>query len=190
VGEQCTISNFAPACQPSGTTGQGQACMGGNSCVPGTLCVGGGTVGICALFCASDADCSGTGGICALGLSDGVGGTIPNATLCSAQCDPSTSVGCGVAGTGCQLGREQTGQMRWLSYCASTGTKTKDQVCDPTLSECAPTFGCFNNGTQNVCLEYCNVGGSGCPAAQGCAPLQDQNMLPIFLGSNQIGVCQ
>lgn len=190
-GQQCTISSFARACQLAGATGLGQGCAGANSCAPGLLCVGGGATGVCDLFCATDADCSVTGGICALGLNDGMGGSIPNATLCSASCDPTTSAGCAVGGTGCQIGREQAGQMRWLTYCASAGTKTKGQACNPMLSECAPTFGCFKTSpTTDTCLEYCHVSSPACPAAQTCYALQDTSMLPIFIGGQQIGVCQ
>jgi len=186
ANEQCTIAGFARTCGPVGTIAGGQACTGGSSCVPGSLCVGGGSVGVCAVFCATDADCAATGGICALGLNDGQGGTIPNALLCSSNCNLTTSAGC-PAGTGCQLGQEQGGQMRWDAFCSSAGTLTKDQPCDPSVGQfCAPSFGCFST---NTCLQYCNVGGP-CPAGQTCSPLQDQNFNPIILQGNEIGVCQ
>jgi hypothetical protein len=121
-------------------------------------------------------------------LSDDMGGSIPNVALCSGDCDLTTNSGCPVAGTGCQLGQEQTGQMRWLTYCAVTGTLGHDTMCDPTLEQCGQTLGCINTGVADLCLQYCDVSSpSACPM---CSPLVDQSQQPIVVGNIQVGVCQ
>lgn len=186
--QECGIANFMPACQAAGSLSLGQSCMGAGECAPGLLCVGGSTGGLCDQFCAFDEDCAATGGICGLALSNGMGGSIANADLCSGDCDLTTNSGCPVTGTGCQLGQEQTGQMRWLTYCAVAGTLGQDAMCDPTLDECGPTFGCLNNGVANLCLEYCDASNlSSCPT---CVALTDQSQQPIFVGTIEVGVCE
>ncbi len=191
AGEACSIdpAKHAVACIDEGTVGGGQACNGAADCAAGFVCVQISTAAsACSKFCDSDADCAAPGGLCIIQLNDGKGGSIPNVTLCTDNCDVTTNAGC-VPGAGCQLGREQTGQMRWLTFCGGTGTKGKNQVCDPMLEECLPGFGCFSTGTSDICLQYCNVNGSTCPNFGACSPLQDQSGSSIFIGSIQVGVC-
>ncbi len=188
-GQECTIASFMRACAPSGTATQGQACTGTGSCAPGLLCVGGGTTGVCDMFCSVDMDCSATGGICALTLSDGTAmGSIPNATLCSGNCNVITSSGCPLAGTGCQLGQEQTGQMRWLSYCASAGSNGSEQTC-ASASDCLPGYGCLNNGVSDVCLQYCDTSDINACGGLGCGALTDANSNPIVIHGVTLGAC-
>jgi hypothetical protein len=188
VGQECAISNYELTCQAAGTVGLGEGCIGMEQCAPGLLCVGNATAGLCDQFCAVDADCAATGGICALSLSDGMGGFIANADLCSSDCDLTTNSGCPVAGTGCQLGQEQAGQMRWLTYCAVTGTLGQNTTCDPTLQQCAPTLGCIDNGAATLCLQYCDA--SSPSACSTCSPLVDQSQQPIVVGAVTLGVCE
>lgn len=189
AGKACT---FAPpattrSCQKAGTATAGQGCQGIGQCAPGSICLGGGMQGVCTEFCKTDADCTATGGICALQLSDGLGGSIPNENLCSGTCDVTTNAGCAVPGTGCQIGIEQAGQMRTFTLCESSGTKGKKQTC-ATVADCLPKFDCVNTGTSNVCLQYCYVNGTTCPI---CTPLTyGPTMTPIYVGPNQVGVCQ
>jgi hypothetical protein len=144
---------------------------------------------VCTAFCDTDADCAASGGICAIQLSDGTPmGSIPGVTLCSGTCNPITNAGCGVASTGCEYGKELTGQMRVFTFCAATGTGGKNASCT-TNFDCLPTFGCVNNGAADVCLQYCDVSNTGACGGLGCAPLQDSNMQPIVIGATQLGVC-
>jgi hypothetical protein len=180
AGMAFSITGTSRACAAAGTTAQGQTCVGPTDCKAGLLCVGGGTAGICDKFCNTDADCAGA--ICALELSDGLGGSIPNATLCTNTCDLPTNTGC-PSGTECQLGQEQSGQMRFFTFCTSSGTAGAHQSC--TIPEdCAPTFGCFSS---MICLQYCFVGSAAC--AGQCSPLQDASMNPIILNGQTLGVC-
>jgi hypothetical protein len=192
AGEACTVQSGAVTCGQAGPDLEGQACgtSATDLCQAGLLCVTASpTVGQCLAFCDSDSDCQAPGGICLLTLDNGMGGSIPNVTICTPNCDPLTNAGC-PATSMCDLRRESMGLMRWLTLCDPAGTKTKGQVCDPTANDCAPKFTCINNGTNNVCLQYCNVNAPNCPAGQTCGALQDQNFQPITLGNVTFGVCE
>ena len=185
AGMACTIAPGAKvrSCQTSGSTQQGQACSAPTQCAPGTLCVG-----ICTLFCSTDADCASAGGICALQLSDGTAmGSIPNVKLCTGNCNVVNGTGC-PTGTGCDFGQEQTGAMRNFTFCETAGTGAKNSPCTSN-AQCQPTFACINNGTATVCLKYCNVANVSACGGLGCTPLQDANMMPIIVGGTQLGVC-
>jgi hypothetical protein len=43
-----------------------------------------------------------------------------------------------------------------------------------------------NDGTSDECLRYCYVNNPSCAT---CTALTDSNQDPIYLGSNQVGVC-
>jgi len=179
-GQECTISSYKVACKAGGTTQTGQPCTTQFQCAAGSLCLG-----VCAKFCDVDADCATQGGICALQLSDGTPtGSIPNVTLCSNACSVTNNSGCTGAGVGCQLGKEQTGQMRFFTFCASAGTGPKGSTCS-TSEQCLPTYGCFSS---MMCLQYCYVGGAGACGAS-CSPLQDASMNPIIVNGKTVGVC-
>jgi hypothetical protein len=192
-GEQCGIDNATAsvACVQGGTDGVGQQCgtSATDLCAPGGTCVTASVatgLAICDKFCDTDANCTAPGGLCIIQLNDGTGGSIPNVTLCSANCDPSTNVGCSAPGSSCQLLQESSGLMRTLTDCRGAGTKTYMAACDPTLDECAATYGCFNIGTvampQDVCLKYCKYPNGNC-GAQTCLDLM------AFVGTTDYGVC-
>jgi hypothetical protein len=163
----------------------GQGCTGQGQCAAGTICLGGGAQDICIKFCATDADCPGS--ICALQLSDGMGGAIPNEMLCGTNCDITTNAGCNVAGTGCQIAIEQGGAMRTFTFCTTAGTGGKGAACT-TSANCQAKFDCINNGTSTICLQYCYV---NAPTCATCVPLTNSTtMMPIYIGANQVGVCQ
>jgi hypothetical protein len=154
-------------------------------CEPGAICLGTGQ-GLCVAFCATDADCATVGGICALQISDGMGGSIPNEMLCTNSCDLITNVGCSVAGTSCQLGREQSGQMRWFTFCESAGTGGQNAACT-SAANCMADFGCV--GTPGVCRQYCNTNNFSACGGLGCSMLVDQSMMPIIVNGVTLGVC-
>jgi len=191
AGQECSIVSYMPACQPAGTGTEGQACAAAGDCAPGLLCLGGGTTGICDQFCTADADCASLGGICALTLSDGTAtGTIPNATLCSNTCNPATGTGCSVPGTGCQVGQESTGQMRWLTFCSGAGTKGSGQTCTSS-SDCKPQYGCLNTGNADECVQYCDVNNPSCSGATTCGALMDSaTSATIVVDGITLGACQ
>ena len=185
--QQCSIVGTARKCVAEGTVAVGQPC-GIQKCGPTLLCVQTTpSVSTCNEFCDDDADCQAPGGLCIRTLNDGMGGSIPDVTLCTEGCDPTTSAGCPVSGTSCQLGKEAMGQMRFFTFCSGAGTKTQMQACVPANDECAPSFGCFNIGTMaspdNVCLKYCKVFGAPCP---GLALCQD---IGATIGPDSYGAC-
>lgn len=182
----CAIANHMPACLTLGSTGEGQTCTGSTACQAGLLCVGGGTAGICDKFCDTDMDC-GASEICGLQLSDGSGGSIPNAELCSNTCDLTTDSGC-PSGTECQLGQEASGMMRFFTYCSSTGTGVSNSPCTEADS-CAPTYGCFTSAGSMVCLQYCYVSNFNACGGLVCSPLTTSSMTNIIVNGQEIGVC-
>lgn len=185
-GEKCTLDGTgARACDADGTAPPGAACSAGNDCAAGAICLGGASAGYCGEFCAADADCGAN--ICAVQLGDGAGGVLPDVTLCSSSCDPGSAVGC-PAGLGCVLGQESAGQQRFFFMCFEAGSVGEGGVC-ASAADCQVGFGCYNNGTNNVCFRNCNVATQNCPG-QTCFALNDQNMLPVVVGSYQVGVCQ
>jgi hypothetical protein len=100
-------------------------------------------------------------------------------------CDPTTNSGC-PTGTGCQVGSETTGQLRTYTLCETSGTKGKNKTCTDSTS-CLPEYDCVDTGTNTVCLEYCYVNNATCA---NCVALQNSTTMdPIYIGSNQVGVC-
>jgi hypothetical protein len=190
-GDACTFVGTAatPSCSMAGAIAVGQACDGPNTCEAGSICLGDGTVGGCTAFCATDGDCAATGGICALQLSDGNGGAIPNENLCSNTCDPVAATGCPV-GLGCQVGAEPSGQMRTFTVCESAGAGTQGEVCG-TSADCATGFNCVTStdGITTLCLQYCYVGvaQTGCAT---CTPLSSSAQTSLVVNGKQVGVCQ
>jgi hypothetical protein len=184
--EMCAIDNTGQrACLTAGTAAPGAAC-GPVDCAPGGICLGTGNLGFCGEFCKTDSDCNAPA-ICILGVSDGNGGTVPNAALCSSNCSPTTSAGC-PTGMGCQIVQEDLGAMRYGFTCTAAGTKTKGQPC-ASSSDCAPNFGCYNIGNALQCARNCNTFNDQCPGAETCNALVDLNAQPIVVNGIGVGVC-
>lgn len=178
--EQCTVDATGRSCIPEGNVPWGQPCSGDN-CAPGLLCLQTTTTeATCGKFCASDADCTAPGGLCILKLNDGSGGEIPNVTMCTDNCNPLTNVGCAVGG--CQVLQETSGLLRFLTLCVEAGTGTQAAPCVGN-EDCAPTFGCFNDGVSDLCLKWCNLAAPSCPAATSCVDVA------VSLGGINYGVC-
>ena len=184
-GEMCSVDTSGRSCVPEGSVGWGEICGAGAQCAPGHICVltkdTPPTISTCSKFCASDADCEAPGGLCIITLNDGNGGSIPDVTLCTDNCEPTTNAGC-AAGTACQIGTENGGLMRTVTFCAGAGAGTQNTTCADS-TECAATYGCF--GGVNACLHWCKVGLGGCPAATLCNSLSP----PLVLGGTEYGAC-
>jgi hypothetical protein len=142
---------------------------------------------LCGKFCDDDAQCGGPGGICLRTLNDANQDPIPDVTICTESCDPATSMGCPSVGTSCQFGREQMGQLRFFTICLASGAGMQGAACVGN-ENCAPTFGCFNDGVSDMCLKYCKVDAPNCPAGTKCVEITI-NMDPIVIGSEQYGAC-
>ena len=191
VGQACSIELPTTAnptgrvCANEGMAKVSEKCTGANSCAAGSLCVTASTqASTCLEFCDTDMMCNAPGGLCVIELNDGKGGTIPNAKLCSDNCDPATSVGCPVPNTSCQLGFDDVG-MRFFTMCRGQGAGTQGASCT-TNDDCAQTYGCINLNMVPTCLKYCNVsGGSSCPGATLCNPLNPAAQI----GATEYGAC-
>ncbi|MEO7328344.1 MAG: hypothetical protein ABI193_07185 [Minicystis sp.] len=191
VDEECGINGNAVACVPAGDVGLGLQCgLQGQQCGPGLVCVQtGNQVSTCVKFCDKDAECQAPGGLCLLTLNDGNNGSIPGVTLCTENCNPAKNTGCPVAGTACQLLRENGGQMRFLTRCGNAGAGMQNGFC-ASSDDCAPKFGCFNTDPNdpnaNACFKWCEVNGvQSCPGGTICNALQT----PILVGNVEYGVC-
>lgn len=139
-------------CGARGPESEGQACSSPTACQAGLLCIG--NPGHCNRFCNSDADCpGGPGSICGITLSDGAGGSVPNATLCSLDCNPLTGSGCPV-GQACTLFRETTGAMRTFTGCRAAGPGTSLSPCIDE-EDCQTGFFCADAGFGDECIPFC-----------------------------------
>lgn len=182
-GDMCAVdAGGNRSCVSAGATPIGAEC-GPNGCEPGGWCgETAPTIKTCQKFCASDSDCVPPGGLCLHELANGSSGSIPGIMACTENCDPSTNVGCPIAGTGCYLEQESSGQMRGYTKCGPAGTATQSAPC-MSHSDCAPTYGCFNAGTSK-CLQYCKVGGGpACPGGLSCVELGAK------IGNTAYGAC-
>ena len=181
---QCSIGGTGEReCILKGTAAIGASC-GAEECVPGAMCLGPSANALsCLEFCDGDEDCTGPGGICFFTIDDGNGGSVPDAKLCTPNCDPSTNTGC-AAGLGCQAGTSMT--MVNFTLCAQAGAGGDGASCATNGSaDCAPTFGCFTLGTNDICLKWCkNIGGS-CGGGLTCQSLSE----PLVIGTTEYGVC-
>jgi hypothetical protein len=194
ASEQCTtdptvLDPTFRVCVPQGIQGPGQKCMMGSAgCGPGLVCVQKApTLNTCTPYCAADGDCVAPGGLCLLTLDDGLGGMIPNAALCTENCDPIANTGC-VTGLACRLGTEATGLLRSYTRCLAVGGGTQKSPCTVN-ADCAAGFTCVNSGAATtVCGQYCRVGGTDCTIGLKCVALQ-ANGKDVVLGGITYGAC-
>lgn len=186
----CSASTNGRYCEPSGNVALGQVCDANTKCAPGGLCLKtGASVSTCMAYCASDADCQAPGGLCAIQLVDASGNPIPGLTVCSENCDPVKMTGCPVAGTGCQIYREQAGSMAFYTSCTGAGSKSQGAACTGA-ADCATGYGCFTIDAQGTkqCLRWCDVAAPSCPAGTSCASLKN-NGADLQIGNTKYGAC-
>jgi hypothetical protein len=171
-------------CIVEGTAAIGASCNS-TECVPGAMCLGPAANALsCLEFCDDDGDCTGPGGICYFTIDDGNGGSVPDAKLCTPNCDPTTNSGC-PTGLGCQAVRDMTIPDPF-TFCAQAGVGGDTAPCAGGFKDCSPTFGCFTQNGNNLCLKWCKVaGGTVCPSGTTCQQLID----PLIVGTTEYGVC-
>jgi hypothetical protein len=182
--QQCVIGATSPdnpggrACSTGGTTPPGEPCANNADCQAGSMCVNTG-VNLCMEFCADDAACNAPGGQCLITLVDSAMQTIPDAVLCSLNCDPITNTGCSAGG--CALGQEEV-SMELFTLCQGAGAGTQGSVCADN-GDCAGGYGCFDL----ECLKYCGVNPAkgSCTGGTLCSPFTT----PVILGAQEYGVC-
>jgi hypothetical protein len=185
AGDMCTLdSALNRECHAAGDVGVGQTCIGIYDCVAGGFCAGvSQTQSYCAQLCDNDATCGNA--ICVIQLVDAQQAPIPGVTLCSDDCDPITSAGCG-SGLGCSLGQEPDGQMRIFGVCRGAGAKKQGDAC--TGGDCAVGSACFtlNDMAMSMkCLQYCKVGSGVCSAGTTCKAFPT----PAIYKGTEYGVC-
>ena len=185
VGQGCYISGGDRVCGAPGTELTGQACAGATACQAGNLCVGDASMSaaLCRRFCDSDSDCAGAGALCLLTLSDGMGGSIPDATLCTAACNPASSTGCPPT-MGCDIFQESMGAMRVLTDCRAAGSTGEGATCTDS-DQCAPGLFCGGATGSQMCVRYCQLPGGTCGAGTTCNAFTD----PVIVGGIQYGYC-
>ncbi|NUO53252.1 MAG: hypothetical protein HOV80_30765 [Polyangiaceae bacterium] len=187
-GDACTINGSGDrVCTTAGSAAWDAACNAQNQCAPGMLCAGyAAGLDSCAKFCNSDADCEAPGGLCAVTLNDGMGGTLPDVTLCSTNCSFTTN-GCAVAGTSCQLGIRNMTEP--FTLCAPSGTGTQNTNCVDS-SGCAPGFICLTTTAMDErCFQWCDVNAPACPGGLICQQLEVSAGVPLVIGTTAYGAC-
>jgi hypothetical protein len=188
-GDACTINGSGDrVCAAAGSAMPGAGCNAQNPCAAGSLCAGYGPgLDSCQKFCAADTDCEAPGGLCAITLNDGMGGTLPDVTLCSTDCSFVTNTGCSVAGTSCQLGiRNMTDP---FTLCAPSGTGVQQTACVDS-SGCAPGFICLTTSAMDErCFQWCDVNSPTCPGGLICQGLEISAGVPLVIGTTVYGAC-
>jgi hypothetical protein len=178
ITEPTADNPMGRACEPAGTLGLGAPC-GVELCAPGLLCIPDSDSGAsCRVFCDSDEACSaGTLGQpgCGVTLTSG-GVSVPEATVCSDDCDPVDDVGC-ADDAQCRIVDGVQDDQRWFTVCGKRGAVGLDMPCELN-SECGSGLVCVASTGQ--CRPLCS---SAQPCARGeeCAPIGTVGTLPIGL---------
>jgi hypothetical protein len=187
-GEMCSIKNTGDiACHAPGTKQLDEECVGLYGCDAGLLCLNASsTKSVCGKYCDDDSQCS--GGLCLIELTDPSNPpqSLPGVTLCTDDCSPLTNAGCQAnLGLSCQIGQEQTGQMRTFTICSGSGSGAQGSTCVDS-EDCAVGSACFTLSDNSlVCLKYCNVGNPVCPGAAACSPFSE----PLIYKGIEYGAC-
>jgi hypothetical protein len=162
-------------CVAPGTRTLGETCGTNVDCAAGLVCVaGGGTVGICELYCASSDGCRETTYCRELVvMTEDIGS-------CATQCDPVANTGC-PGMLGCSLGIARTVPEREFidtPYCTAGG---------PAIGEPCPSFLCAGGGTciDGTCRRVCDVASPACPATTACRSFAS----PAIIGGREVGFC-
>lgn len=182
-GEGCYLDGTGRSCQTAGRVGAGVRCAGSSSCQPGHICVGSRGISFCHPVCDDEGDCVGNGSLCTLRVNDGMGGTIPNLTMCSVACDPTSVLGC-PTGSGCHPQQEADGAMRFYSHCQPAGLGFEGAPCTASF-DCRAGLSCINSGGM-FCRQYCAVGRTICPTGRTCMGFGTP---PAIIGSTEYGAC-
>ena len=126
--------------------------------------------------------------MCVTTLVDANQNPIPGATLCSADCDPASTMPTGCpTGWACHLLSVDDNADGIPDYfytdCADdAGTSTT--TCDDINTFCAPGYFCYTAWSE--CIRNCRVGMSDCQAGETCHSYGD----PSIVGTTEYGYCQ
>lgn len=180
-GQNCIFTGAVDGqtvCTPAGSKPAFRACDNNGDCQAGSGCVS----GVCKPFCATDAECTATQGVCGQ-LYVNQGGTqtpINHAKSCSARCDlRNPQAVCGNdPGVSCDYLAD--GHPDCIG---GFGTKTGRGDCVGNPRNCAPGYACLGGD----CLRWCRVGMSDCSR---CVPVTVGDAAePIVIDGFEYGVC-
>lgn len=161
-------------CLKAGTTVPYAKCSTDGECQAGTSCVS----GLCTPFCATAADCPGSGRSCQQVSGGNPPQDIPGYLVCTAKCDPiNPSAVCG-GGVTCLAfpGNDDTD-------CFVAGTATSGKCAGKRGDECAPGYRCAGESDATLaCRKWCRRGMNDCP---NCAGFHDK----IIVDGIEYGVC-
>jgi hypothetical protein len=193
VARSCDVNEAATdtSCRAVVTQGMDTStCTVDTDCAKGYTCVSGGTASSCVEYCTGDAQCAGTGGICA-GSVPVPGGT---AKTCSQDCDPFSATGC-PSMWACRLRLTPAGDpenpVKTYSACTTAGAGGHNATCT-TSNDCRAGFACTTiNAGSRACRKYCDYDNDDpctgiTPLVQGCTGFEGDGLV---LGGKEYGVC-
>jgi hypothetical protein len=176
------IASGGTMCRTAGPGGTDAPCTATTDCAAGQVCLG--NPGLCKKWCANNGDCSSN--MCVV---DVVSGTtpIPGAIVCSDMCNPTNATGCGVS-QGCHVYAVDPMAVPVVNFtwCTPVGAGGQGATCT-TDADCQADYGCFNTGTANECLHWCQKApaAGSCPGVTMCSSL----MPAAVVGGIEYGVC-
>ena len=190
-GQKCTLDSANnKACMSAGATPAGGECSTDTECATGTYCIGrsnAGTVGLCLAYCdpTTQAGCTAATSYCLELSSSGV--PIDGAGICTLTCQPHNPTSGCPAGFGCAVYTHNITQVTFSDCHGNVGTGTDSSPCDESSGPyCAAGYGCFNDGTENLCYQWCVLGSSCAVGTCDTAVFSP----PISLGGTTYGLCR
>lgn len=192
---QSGCSGATPACDvidDDGNTGcravtsmgtSNNHCTTDTACKDGYTCLGDGVATHtpwCSRFCEVDADCTGTGSRCVIGMQNAAGQPL-NIDVCSNACDPYAQTGC-PSGMGCLAATATAGD---YTDCRYMGTKPDGASCTKS-TECLAGSVCAFENTVGACRSYCIVGNNNtCGVGETCVGFTGD----LTIGATEYGAC-
>ena len=177
-----TSANGSTACVNAGTATLGHACSGTGGCAVGLTCV----FGACHPYCGSaGSQCAISGtGLC-YQVQNQQMQNIPNLDVCLVKCALDDAASCGAISAnqsdpvaGCIV--DNAGN----TDCETVGRSTT--TCGGANAPyCAPGYTCANNGSTNVCVKWCKVGGAVNCGAQTCRSFTTH----VIVAGTEFGYC-
>jgi hypothetical protein len=186
ASQTCDVTDLKGdvSCVNAGSNAEGSACNSTNNCAQGLTC----SIGACKTFCSGsnlNAACPGSdAGTCVSYPSAALdGGTIPNANVCTINCNLEDPNSCGgTSGSpvaGCQAVSNS------IVDCVTAGTGKQGANCNTAF--CAPGFTCtIPSSGPDTCQQWCQVALDDCPGSLNCFGFQTA----IIINGTEFGGCQ
>jgi hypothetical protein len=135
-------------------------------------------------YCANDSECIAPRGQCLFELDGPTGDPIPGVSLCTSNCDPTTTAD-PLCPTGWSCDLFVLGGHNIVD-CRSGGAGMQGAACSASAL-CAPGLTCVSlmSGTSQ-CARICSPpSNTGCPGSTTCSAYSP----PFVVGGTQYGVC-